>query len=315
MKKRAPLLSIVIVNWNTRVSLANCLQHLHDAARGIRFETIVVDNHSADGSLEMLRQAFPWVTSMTVKRNLGYGTGVNLAIRDCRAPYVLLLNPDVIAEKGAITALVDYLRANPGIDIAGGRLVGEDGRSQTEDYYVPFPTLWSAIIHYTRWSALIGRLGLKPERFTDRSIRQVPGACLLARREVFEEVGPFDEGFFVWFEDVDWCYRASRDHYGLGMCDEAVFFHEGGKSFEAISKETRKKWYYRSMLRYFLKHRGRFAWATLAGVILTEEVLVVTISGLMGMVWGPSRTTMLSRSRRAASFLAFLLKQIESEQG
>jgi GT2 family glycosyltransferase len=129
---------------------------------------------------------------------------------------------------------------------------------------------------------------------------------------VFEEVGPLDEGFFVWFEDVDWCYRASRDCFVLGMCDKAVFFHEGGKSFEAISLETRKKWYYRSMLRYFRKHRGRFVWATLTGVILTEEALVMTISGALGLVWGSSRKTMLSRARRAASFISFLRKEIKS---
>lgn len=311
MKKRDPLLAIVIVNWNTRESLENCLRHLHDAAEGLRFQTIVVDNHSADGSQEMLRQAFPWVTSLAVKRNLGYGAGVNLAIRGTRTPYVLLLNPDVMAEKGAITALVDYLEDNPGIGVAGGRLVGGDGRSQMEEYYVPFPTLSSAILNYTRWSLLTRRVGLTPERFTDRSVRQVPGACLLTRREVLEAVGPFDEGFFVWFEDVDWCHRASRDHFGLGVCEKSVLFHEGGKSFEAISKETRKKLYYRSMLRYFRKHHGRLAWAILAGAMLTEEALVMTISGLIGFVWAPSRKTMLSRSKKAGSFLSFLRREIK----
>lgn len=311
MKKRDPLLSIVIVNWNTRESLVNCLRHLPDAAEGLRFQTVVVDNHSEDGSAEMIRESFPWATSIAVQRNLGYGAGVNLAIRETKAPYVLLLNPDVIAEKGAITKLVDYMRDNAGIAVAGGYLVGENGRSQMDDYYVPFPTLWSAILHYTRWSAVIGRLRLTPGRFTDRSVRQVPGACLLTRREVLEEVGPFDEGFFVWFEDVDWCYRAYRDHYGLGVCGKAVFLHEGGKSFEAVSKETRKKWYYRSMLRYFRKHEGRFAWATLAGFILTEEALVMTISGIIGLVWGPARKTMLSRSRRAGSFFSFLRREVK----
>ncbi len=99
--------------------------------------------------------------------------------------------------------------------------------------------------------------------------------------------------------------------FGLGVCEKAVFPHEGGKSFEPISAETAKKWYYRSMLRFFRKHRGRLAWATLAGFILTEEALVMTISGAIGLVWGPSRETMLARSRRAGSFFPFVRREIE----
>ncbi len=148
------MLSILIVNWNTRESLANCLFHLSEAADGLPFQTIVVDNDSSDGSQQMLRQEFPWVTCIPVRRNLGYGTGVNLAIRRAKAPYVLLLNPDVVPQKGSIRTLVGHLRGDPGIAVAGGYLRGADGRSQMEDYYVPFPTLPAAMLHYTRWSGL-----------------------------------------------------------------------------------------------------------------------------------------------------------------
>lgn len=289
MKKTDPKLSILIVNWNTRESLADCLNSLAESARGLRFRTIVVDNDSEDGSEAMLAQSFPWVTCIRAKRNLGYGAGVNLAVRRAETPLVLLLNPDMVAGKDAIRILVDYLMENGEIGVVGGTLVGQDGRSQMEDYYVPFPTLLSALLHYSRWSVLIRRFHLTPERFTDRSVLQVPGACLLTRREVFERVGPFDEGFFIWFEDVDWCYRTYLSEYGLAICEEAVFTHAGGKSFEPISIETRRKWYYRSMLRFFRKHRGRYAHATLAGFILTEEALVAMISGVIGLVVRPWR--------------------------
>ncbi len=306
------MLSILIVNWNTRESLTDCLASLAESAEGPRFQTIVVDNDSEDGSEEMLERSFPWVTCIPLKRNLGYGAGVNLAIKRAETPLILLLNPDVVAGKGAIRTLVDYMRENDEIAVAGGTLIGEDGRSQMEDYYVPFPTLRSALLHYSRWSVLASRFHITPERFTDRSVRQVPGACLLTRREVLEGVGPFDEDFFIWFEDVDWCYRTYRSEYGLGVCEEAVFTHAGGKSFEPVSTETRRKWYYRSMLRFFRKHRGRSAWATLAGFILTEEALVMTVSGVIGLVWGPWRKTMLSRSRRAGSFVSFPRREIRN---
>jgi GT2 family glycosyltransferase len=310
MKKTDPLVSILIVNWNTRESLAGCLDSLAQAAPGTRFQTIVVDNDSEDGSGGMIEHSFPWVTCVSVKRNLGYGAGVNLAVERAGAPLILLLNPDVEAGKGAIRRLIDYLTNHPEIGVAGGMLIGRDGLSQMDDYSVPFPTLLSALLHYSRWSVLISRFDVTPERFTNRSVRQVPGACLLTRREVLERVGPLDEGFFIWFEDVDWCYRAYRSGYGLGICEEALFTHVGGESFEPISVETRRKWYYRSMLRFFRKHRGRHAYATLAAFILTEEALVTMISWVMGLVWRPWRESMLSRSRRAWSFFSFLRREV-----
>lgn len=312
MKKPSPLLSILIVNWNTRESLANCLRRLPEAVDDLSFQIVVVDNDSSDGSREMLEREFPWVTCIPLKRNLGYGAGVNLAFRKTKAPYILLLNPDVFPEKGAVKTLLGYLKDQPDIDVAGGCLYGKkNGRSQMEDYYVPFPTFKSALLHYTRLSGIVSRFQITPGRFTDNSVRQVPGACLLTRREVLEEIGPFDEDFFIWFEDVDWCYRTHRSRFGLGVCERAVFFHEGGKSFEPVSTETRKKWYYRSMLRFFRKHEGLLPWMALGGFILTEEVLVMTISGLIGLIWSPSRETQLSRAKRAAGFISFLVEEIK----
>ena len=311
-----PLLSILIVNWNTRESLGNCLLHLPAASDAIPFQTIVVDNNSSDGSQGMLQQEFPWVTCIPLKRNLGYGAGVNVAIRRAKTPYVLLLNPDVVPQRGSIATLLGHLRGHSRIAVVGGYLCGWDGRSQMEDYYVPFPTLLAAMLHYTRWSGLLGKFSLTSDRFTDNSVRQVPGACLLTRREVIEEVGAFDEAFFVWFEDVDWCYRAVQRQFRLGVCEKAVFVHEGGKSFQAVSEETRKKWYYRSMLRFFSKHKGRFQYVALVGAILAEEALVWMASGAIGLAArAPSRKTMLDRSRRARDFISFLVKEARPAPG
>jgi GT2 family glycosyltransferase len=312
VKRQSPVLSILIVNWNTRESLARCLRRLPEAVDGLSFQTVVVDNDSVDGSRQMLRDEFPWVNCIHVKRNLGYGAGVNLGVKRTRTPYVLLLNPDVVPRKGAVKTLLRYVKDQPGIDVAGGYLCGEDGRSQMEDYYVPFPTLRSAMLHYTRLSGLAGRLQITPGRFSNKAIRQIPGACLLTTRDVLEAVGPFDEGFFIWFEDVDWCYRTHGSRYGLGVCEEAAFLHEGGRSFETISKETRKKWYYRSMLRFFRKHDGLVPWMALAGLILTEEALVLMISGMLGLIRLPSREIQLSRAKRAAGFISFLVKEMKS---
>ena len=139
------------------------------------------------------------------------------------------------------------------------------------------------------------------------SVFQIPGACLLTRRDVLEEVGPFDENFFVWFEDVDWCYRAHRSNHRSTCCEEAVFIHEGGKSFAPLSKQMRKKWFFRSMIQYFKKHKGGRQWRVLVGLLIAEEAAVYIISSAFSRLF-PWWEKMRSRSERAHDFLSFMLR-------
>jgi GT2 family glycosyltransferase len=134
----------------------------------------------------------------------------------------------------------------------------------------------------------------------------VPGACLLVRRGLLEELGPFDEDYFVWFEDVDWCFRAQRNLHRAGYCEEAVFFHEGGRSFEPLPRETRKKWFYRSLLRYFRKHKGTGPWLALGGCLLAEEAVVFAVAWGASLAF-PRWKTMQGRRQRSFDLVRFLL--------
>jgi N-acetylglucosaminyl-diphospho-decaprenol L-rhamnosyltransferase len=307
MTEKRPYLSIVMVNWNTREDLAGCLRAIPEAVEGIRYEVIVIDNHSMDGSQEMLNLEFPWVTALSLRKNLGYAVGVNMGIRSARGSHVLLLNPDSVPTRGALATLVGYLESHPETDILGGRLIGRNGTSHMEAYYVPFPTFSSALFQYTSLVRISRCLHLPPERLCDTAVRQVPGACLLARRDTMEEVGPFDEGFFVWFEDVDWCFRAHLKGKGLAICEEALFVHEGGRSFQGLSDWTRKKLFYRSLLRYFRKHHGKTRWIALGGVLVAEQTIAILISGALAVVF-PREKGRLRRAGERLEYLGFLVR-------
>lgn len=310
MNAANPDLSVLIVNWNTRESLAECLRTLPQACGAIRWETIVVDNASSDGSPDMMLNQFQWVKAVFLNKNIGFGAAVNLAYRMARAPHVLLLNPDARPAKDSVELLLGHVRRAGKRAVVGGRLVGLDGTCQMADYYVPFPLLRSALLQYTRWlHRLLPRGGNREGEGGEGGVRQVPGACLMAAREAFDTVGPFDEDFFVWFEDVDWCYRAHRDGYELGVCREAVFAHEGGGSFEPLSVQTRKKMFYGNMLRFFRKHRGRLPWVALGAFMATEEAAVALAAGVIGLA-APWRPAMRSRSMRSLDFLIFVLGEM-----
>lgn len=299
-------ISIVIVNWNTREALRECLARIPQAAGGMGYEVIVVDNDSSDGSSEMVGREFAWATCIRLARNVGFACGANVGIRCSHGPYVLLLNPDVRPAPGSIADLVRYLQDHKGeIHVVGGTLVGSDGRSHREDYDVPFPTIPSAVLQHTGWSRLATRFDIDPLALCDCSVRQVAGACLLAGRDVLEAVGRFDEDFFIWFEDVDWCYRALKKGLRLAVCPTAVFVHEGGTSFRTVPYWTRRKWFHRNLLRYFRKHNGTGAWLLLAALIAAEHFVLLP-TDVAGGLFDPRQREKINRAQHRFEYLRFL---------
>ncbi len=305
METTKDMISIVLVNWNTREALRNCILHIPGAVGDLEYEVIVVDNDSSDRSVDMVRREFPWVSCIRLKKNIGYACGVNMGIRCARGAYIMLLNPDVIPRPGSIATMVSYFRAHHEIGVLGGSLFGLDGQSHMEQYNVPFPSLLSALIDHSSISRLARWLDKESICFCDYSIRQVPGACLLASREVVDAVGAFDEDFFVWFEDLDWCVRARKKGFGLSVCPRAIFVHEGGRSFHGLSHWTRKRWFHRNLLRYFKKHQGTFRWIVLAGVLAGEQSLLL-LADCVRAVYPPWRARRIKKAKQRASYVRFL---------
>ena len=210
----AARVAIAVVSWNTRDLLATCLESMHgDAAAGLA-DVWVVDNGSADGSAEMVREGFPWVSLLEPERNLGYGPAVNRVARGTASPWVVASNADIELEAGALAALLAAGDADPGAGVIGPRLILPDG--STQPGVQPYPGVLDGPLRNLSAHRISRRVGerLYLEGFWDPGrasvVDWVTGAFLLIRREVFDATGGFDEEHWMYAEDLDLCWRARR---------------------------------------------------------------------------------------------------------
>lgn len=273
-------LAIVIVNWNGRDLLARCLRSIGAHAADIDHLVYVVDNGSTDGSREMLRAEFPHVLLDDNARNLGFGGGNNLALRRLLAlgesvppqspEYVLLLNPDTEVEPGALQALLGFMRARPHVGVAGAWLLNPDRSFQAS--HAPFPTLAQELLILSglgraRHGGWYPSTGPDESRAARDDVDYVVGACLIARPAAVREVGLFDEGFFMYSEEVDWCYRFRAAGWAVGYEPAARIVHVGGGSTRQVRPQMLAE-LYRSRVRFFRKHYGPLAALGLRALLL-----------------------------------------------
>lgn len=245
-------LSIIIVNWNTRDLLRQCLGSVYNTIPGLAFEVWVVDNASTDGSAGMVREAFAGVRLIENNENLGFARANNQALAACTGRYALLLNSDAFLGAGAAEALVQALEADPRGGIAGARLVCPDGRAQRS--YGRLPSLIGevgSLLGLDKWKQ--GRGG-KGEGRRVKEVGMVNGACILVRRAMLDEIGLLDERFFMFSEEVDLCKRASIAGWKVVHVAGAKVVHVGGGSSGLTSRRVLQL--YRSKLQYFHKHHG-----------------------------------------------------------
>lgn len=267
-------LSILIVNWNTRSLLERCLRSVYATVQSRTFEVIVIDNGSTDGSQAMVRTEFPEVRLIENSENLGFARANNQGIRVSRGRYILLLNSDAFLTGSAAETMADLLDRVPSIGIAGANLRFEDGSPQPS--YGPLPTFRSEI------QSLLGldKNVQTAEANTDGYVEagRVDGACLMARREVFDQVGLLDENFFMYSEEVDFCYRAVNAGWKVAHVPGAEVIHTGGGS--SGRTPGRFLMLYRGKLQYFAKHAGPQAARRLRSAMQTTALLKLVIYSL-----------------------------------
>lgn len=253
-RKTLPI-SVVIVSYNSRELLRACLTSIESEQCN---QVLVTDNASSDGSVEMVRQEFPGVALAANKKNHGYGTAANIAIIACSSKYVLLLNCDTLLHPGTLQALSDYLDQHPKVAIVGPALLNPDGTAQASCFH--FPTPWQTLVRETSLSALIRRFtgSHSDDLLTGlpRSARAVPwvlGAAFAIRREAFESVGGFDPSFFMYYEEVDLCYRLQKAGWQIHFSPAGSITHVGGASTRqyraAMTQEL-----YKSLCHFYRRH-------------------------------------------------------------
>ena len=227
-------LSIIVVSWNVRDLLATCLASL---PRGP--QVIVVDNASSDGSADMVAAQFPEVALQANDRNRGFTGGNNDGLRLATGSYVLFLNPDTVVDEDALPLLVEYLDAHPSVGVVGPQLRYGDGTLQSSRRR--FPTLVTALFESTplawHWPparnpwAMRYRMEDRPAGAT-QEVDWLVGAALLTRRAVLDQVGGFDEGYFMYSEELDWQRRVKQAGWHVVYLPDAIITHYEGKSSE-----------------------------------------------------------------------------------
>lgn len=260
---RRPGVSVVIVSWNTRELLLGTLRSFLPLPDGLPAEVIVVDNASADGSPEAVERDFPDVRVLRNDRNLGFAAGVNVGLRAARHELALLLNPDTRVLGDAIGNLAAYARDHPAAAVVGPRVLNEDGSLQSSRFR--FPSLLNELLAATYLYQLFPRSSLlNRERLGGREsarpekVDAVSGCCFLLRQAALDEVGLLDEGYFMYAEETDLCYRAWQAGWQVHYAPVGEIVHLGGGS-SRLQRRLNFLQFRRSLLRFFVKHHGRAA--------------------------------------------------------
>jgi GT2 family glycosyltransferase len=269
-------LSVVIVSFNTVSILRDCLVALRKASDGLFVETIVVDNNSSDGSPEMVASEFPEVCLIENKENRGFAAANNQAISRAEGRYIVLLNSDAMLHPNALRIALWKMESNPEVGIAGAQLVGQDGSWQPSARSFPSPlndfltlTGLSARFPKSRFFGRVDRTYADPRE--ESQVDWVPGAFSIVRYEALEQVGAFDEDFFLYYEEVDLCRRFKAAGYKVYYWPEIVVVHLGGESSRTVKHLTLSSagsqlmlWRMRSALLYYRKNHGYLhAWSAM----------------------------------------------------
>jgi GT2 family glycosyltransferase len=253
--------SIIIVNWNSKQFLTDCIGSIYRYTQDIDYEVIVVDSGSFDGCGELIDTDFPAVRFIQSEANLGFAGANNLAFRHSRGRNILFLNPDTELTSAAVNLLADFVERRPNAGAVGCRLLNRDGSVQTSCIQA-YPTLLNQLLnteYLRRLSPTSGLWGMAPLFSSERDpaeVEVVSGACLMMRRSTFEQIGGFGEEYFMYAEDLDLCYKAAQAGFRNYYLPQATVRHFGGGATESAPSEFAVVMMRESVWRFLRKTRG-----------------------------------------------------------
>jgi N-acetylglucosaminyl-diphospho-decaprenol L-rhamnosyltransferase len=280
-------LSSVVVSYRSRDVLPDCLTALASQTRELTAETVVVDNASGDGMAEALARQFPAVRVIENPDNVGYARAVNQGIAATRGDLVLVMNPDCVLQPGALSELVGHLRSHQQAGVVGPKILNPDGTLEYSarsfpDHFTFLFNRYSLLTRLFPGNRFSRRYLLSDwDRAAAREVDWLSGACLLVRRAAIERVGPMDEAFFMFNEDVDWCRRMKLGGWAVVCVPAAVAVHHVGASRRKVAARVIVE-RHRGMIRYLHKyHPAPPPLAALAdGLILLRAGLMLTANAL-----------------------------------
>jgi GT2 family glycosyltransferase len=255
----------VIVNWNTREILSDCLKSIYEQTSGIEYEVIVIDNASDDSSGEMVKEMFPNVNLIENLENRGFAAANNQGIAVAKGRYVLLLNSDTIIMENAVAKVIEFADSRTDCGVTGCRVLNPDKTLQQTCFM--FPSVLNMFLSSTYLykifpkSKFFGRERMTWwDRNDTRQVDVVTGCFLLVRREVIEQTGTLDEQFFVYGEETDFCFRAKKAGWKILFTPVAQIIHIGGASSRQTTPEMTLQ-LRGSLLLFMKKHRNRMIYS------------------------------------------------------
>lgn len=260
-------ISICMVSLNCWKVLVDCLASMNEAVSGVKHEIIIIDNASSDGTAEKTRARFPDAKIVQNLSNVGFSRGTNQAIRLSSGRYILWLNTDTILKPYSLHGLYQFLESHPQAGIVGPKVLNPDGTFQPQcrrGLPTPLASLFYSLKLHKLWpnSHSVGQYLLTYLPIDNaHQVDAVSGACLLARREVWESIGPLDENIFGFGEDIDWCVRARKAGWEVWYSPESVITHLKGLGGVHAKPYRKVLGIHQAMWVFYLKHlRSRYSW-------------------------------------------------------
>jgi GT2 family glycosyltransferase len=252
-------IAVIIISFNVEKLLKECIESVYRETKNARFDIWVIDNHSRDDSVRMLKRDFPQIHLIENADNVGFTRANNQAIRQCRSDYVLLLNPDTLIQDGAIDRMVQFMDEHPDVGVSGCRVLNEDGSLQLAcRRSIPSPSVaffrltgLSRLFPHSQRMAKYNLTYLDPAK--SHEVDAVSGAFLLIRRQTMDQIGLLDETFWIYGEDIDWCIRAKKAGWQVMYYPDAHILHYKGVGCSTNSRKTSYE-FYRAMYLFYRKH-------------------------------------------------------------
>ena len=273
-------ISFIIINWNTRDILIDCLNSIYKTVTEIGFEIYVVDNNSTDGSREATKKRFPDVKLIENKTNTGFARANNQALSVMQGKFAVLLNTDAVLQEGAIKSLLNFMNNSPGVGIAGVQLLNKDGSRQNSIDNFPSPETEILSKSILRFFFPDNYPGKSRIHHSPIEVDSVIGACMIVRKEAMEEVGFLDEDYFIFLEETDWCFRMHKKGWKVFHVPDARVFHLSGHSKKKNPCESQIE-YYKSLYKFFRKNRGTVSCLTIR-ILKPCKIFINLVLNILG---------------------------------
>lgn len=274
-------LSVIIVNWNSKDFLRECLRSIIASQCRYSYQVFVVDNGSTDGSVEMVKKFFPMVMIEENASNVGFVKANNQIMKRVDSSYFLLLNPDTIVHPNAFDTMVAFLNNSPDAGAVGPAILNADSTPQRTG--TKFPNNWNLFVEALLLDRLFPKtrlFGSHKELYIDfnvlREVDYVQGSCVMLRSSLLQSIGYLDERFFMYFEETDLCFRIKRAGWKIWFLPKASIIHFGGDA-TAHYDERRLIHYHNSLVQFYSKHYVRSARYVLRGILFMRSSIRIVV--------------------------------------